>query len=109
MTLFKKLERGLKEAIEYKEGNKKVAARVHEHKTIVFKPVPIMKPNQIKKLRLSLGLSQKEFANCLAVSHETVAKWEQGGNQPQGVALRLMDILANQGEDLIKELTSSCA
>lgn len=103
MTLFKKLERGLKEAIEHKKGNKAVAARVHEHKTIVFKPVPIMKPNEIKKLRLSLGLSQKEFANFLAVSYETVAKWEQGGNQPQGVALRLMDILANQREDLIKE------
>ncbi|WP_338635777.1 helix-turn-helix domain-containing protein [Spirobacillus cienkowskii] len=107
MTLFKKLERGLKEATLYKEGKKNAAARVHDHKTIEFKPVTLMKPNQIKKLRLSLGLSQKEFANFLAVSHETVAKWEQGGNKPKGVALRLMDILANQGEDLIKKVSSN--
>ncbi|MBX9838511.1 MAG: hypothetical protein K2X69_09390 [Silvanigrellaceae bacterium] len=109
-TLFNKLERGLKEAIEYKKGNKKVAARVHEHEAIEFKPVPVMKPSQIKKLRISLGLSQKEFANCLAVSWETVAKWEQvGGNQPQGSALRLMEILEQQGENLVNDLKKTAS
>jgi DNA-binding transcriptional regulator YiaG len=36
------------------------------------------------------------------LSYEIDVKWEQGENQPQGVELRLNLLLANQGEDLIK-------
>ncbi|MES2615705.1 MAG: helix-turn-helix domain-containing protein [Bdellovibrionota bacterium] len=93
MTLFEKLEKGLQEAIEYQKGNTTVAKRIHHKEDVKFKPIQQMKPNDIKSLRLSLGLSQKEFSDALGVSYETVAKWEQGGNKPQGIALRFMQLI----------------
>ena len=48
MTLFKKLERGLKEAIEYKKGKKEVAAKVHELKSKVVSDRILLK-NKSKK------------------------------------------------------------
>lgn len=32
----------------------------------------------IKKIRIELGLSRKEFAKAIGMSHRTVAAWEQG-------------------------------
>ena len=104
MTLFKKLEKGLGEAIEYQKGNTKIAKRVHHHEGIKFKPIQILKPKQIKELRISLGLNQKEFSDALGVSFETVAKWEQGGNKPHGIALRFMEIISNH-RNIIQEIS----
>jgi DNA-binding transcriptional regulator YiaG len=41
-----------------------------------------MDKEQIKKIRFSLDLSQKEFAKKLNVTIHTVQSWEQGVNQP---------------------------
>ena len=36
----------------------------------------------IKKLRLSLGMNQIEFGNCLNVTKQSVSNWENGNIQP---------------------------
>ncbi len=41
-----------------------------------------MDKEQIKKVRFSLDLNQKEFAKRLNVSIQTVQSWEQGISEP---------------------------
>jgi putative transcriptional regulator len=48
-------------------------------------------PTTVKKTRDRLGCSQAIFARFLGVSISTVRNWEQGVNQPEHVARRLMD------------------
>lgn len=42
-----------------------------------------MKPEEIKNIRLKLGLSQQDFASSLGVSFATVNRWENGKAKPQ--------------------------
>lgn len=41
-----------------------------------------MNKEQIKKVRFSLDLNQKDFAKMLKVSIHTVQSWEQGISEP---------------------------
>ena len=47
---------------------------------------------RVSKLRGRLKLSQPVFAQALNVSAETVRSWEQGKRQPDGAALRLLQL-----------------
>ncbi|MGL4631544.1 MAG: helix-turn-helix domain-containing protein [Leadbetterella sp.] len=42
-----------------------------------------MTPSEIKSLRLSLGMTQAEFAKAVGVTHKrTVCNWEKGHRKP---------------------------
>lgn len=56
-----------------------------------------------KKLRKSLGLSQRMFAKALGISEKTVEKWEQGVNPIKGTASRLL-YLIDQDHSLMDKL-----
>ena len=43
---------------------------------------------RLKSLRNSRKLSQKDFAQALRVSQQTVASWESGRTEPSNTALR---------------------
>ena len=43
---------------------------------------------RLKSLRNSKKLSQKDFAQALRVSQQTVASWESGRTEPSNTALR---------------------
>lgn len=45
-------------------------------------------PQQVKKVRLQLKLSQEELAQCLGVSFATVNRWENGRTKPSKLALK---------------------
>ena len=47
-----------------------------------------------------LNLSQSLFALLLNVSLKTVQAWEQSVNKPSGAALRLLNIISEQPEDI---------
>lgn len=49
-----------------------------------------MTPKQIKELRLSLMLTQKEFGELFGVSRMTVYAWETGRYTPSFRVQRLM-------------------
>lgn len=57
-----------------------------------------MTPEQIKSLRLALGLSQDEFAEKLGYdgphAHQTVSKLELGIKAPSGPVRRLLEIMS---------------
>lgn len=56
-------------------------------------PAVTMTPAEIRTVRETLGMSQPVFASILSVSVNTVRAWEQGLQQPNGTALRLIAIL----------------
>ena len=71
------------------------AARKNELKAKVFvKPVKKYDAESVKKLRLSLNLTQAMFAGMLGVSQKTVEAWESGRNTPMGPASRVLDLLS---------------
>ncbi len=53
----------------------------------------LLPPSEIRGLRKSLGLSQKEFEKLLGVSSPTVCRWEKGAVQQHKVADNLMRVL----------------
>lgn len=68
--------------------NKKLKARVF------VKPVKKYDAEGVKKLRMSLGMTQTMFAGLLGVSQKTVEAWESGRNIPMGPASRVLDLLS---------------
>ncbi len=58
---------------------------------------PLLKPQQIKKLRQSLRVSQPVFARYLNTSESTIEKWETGAKHPSGMALRLLAVVQKHG------------
>ncbi len=73
----------------------KKAARNKELKTRIFvKPVKKYDAEGVKKLRLSLHMTQTLFAGMLGVSQKTVEAWESGRNIPMGPASRVLDLLS---------------
>jgi putative transcriptional regulator len=60
---------------------------------------------RIARIRDGLRLSQAVFAMALNVSAETVRAWEQGKREPDGAALRLLQI-AEQHPEWIMETVS---
>lgn len=52
-----------------------------------------MKPNEIVRMRESLGLSQEALARLLVVSFASVNRWENGHSVPSGPVLILLQAL----------------
>jgi putative transcriptional regulator len=85
--LFNEMISGFVEAKKYRAG-KKAKVRVSR---AAFEPV-LMKPKEIRGIRIHLGFSQPEFAEFLCTHVATVRSWEQGSRKPQNSALRLLAI-----------------
>ena len=51
--------------------------------------------------RLSVGMSQTEFAQLLGVSVRTLQEWEQGRREPSGAARMLLRIAATNPEAIL--------
>ena len=62
---------------------------------------------EIKKIRLSLNVSQAVMAKLLGVSVLTVQSWEQGVRKPSHMACRFLGEIANSPEHWKNRLTES--
>jgi len=61
-----------------------------------------MSPQQIKRIRGVLGLTQQALANFIGASQVSVARWETGVHEPQGAnlkALRELEQKAKKGKN----------
>jgi DNA-binding transcriptional regulator YiaG len=65
-----------------------------------------MTPDQIKKLRGSLGLSQIELAEAIKVNRGTISSWEKGHKSPQSRNIEKMLALSNKPKKWV-ELTTT--
>ncbi len=85
--LFKDMMSGFGEAVKYRRGEK-ARLRVARFSSVS----PVLKPREIRKVRTTLDLSQKDFARYLGTSVACIRSWEQGTRRPQSAALRLLAI-----------------
>lgn len=62
-----------------------------------LKPLP---PEDIKRIRTRLGVSQATFAALLNVPRNTAISWENGLRKPSGAALKLLSLVRQKPEIL---------
>ena len=56
----------------------------------------LMEGRKIKRIRLSLGLTQEEFAHRLGVTLCTVNRWENNKSIPNRLALKQLERFAER-------------
>ena len=56
-------------------------------------PPPLLGPDDVRKTRKELGVSQPVFADFLGTSPSTVRSWEQGQKVPSPMARRLLGLM----------------
>ena len=57
-----------------------------------------MSPQQIRRLRKSLKLTQQAFGKRLGVPQVTVGRWEAGMHEPRGLSLKALRELAEKAK-----------
>ena len=76
------------------EGLNEVLADTEEKKLkrhhVTYVPVTAYTKEQVKQIRRSTGMSQRNFARYMGISPKTVEAWEAGRNKPVGSACRLL-------------------
>jgi len=70
---------------------------LREFDAICLPPVKDYSAEEIQRLRLKSHASQGVFAAYLNTSKSTVQKWEQGAKKPNGPSLKLLNLVAEKG------------
>ena len=65
---------------------------------------PTLSPEEIRAVRIRMGVSQPIFAAVLNVSPETVRAWEQGKREPDGATVRLVQIADEHPEVFLRQV-----
>lgn len=63
--------------------------------------VETLSPERIRALREQARVSQSVFAAMLNTSVSTVRKWEQGDKHPSGPSLKLLNLVARKGLEIL--------
>ncbi len=69
--------------------------------SLCLPPIKEYSANQIKRLRLKNKVSQSVFAAYLNTSPSTVQKWEAGQKRPNGSSLKLLNLVAEKGLNVL--------
>jgi putative transcriptional regulator len=77
------------------------ATTLREFDALCLPPVKVFSPTQIKRLRERNKASQAVFAAYLNTSPSTVQKWEQGQKRPNGPSLKLLNLVAERGLEVL--------
>ncbi|MBD2359387.1 helix-turn-helix transcriptional regulator [Tolypothrix sp. FACHB-123] len=67
----------------------------------IKKPLAIKQPEVgqlIRKVRLSAGLTQEQFANTLGVTYSTLNRWENGHTKPSPLAMEKIERMLQEME-----------
>lgn len=70
---------------------------LREFDAMCLPPVKHYTAQQIKRIRVRNKASQGVFAAYLNTSKSTVQKWEQGQKKPNGPSLKLLNLVAEKG------------
>ena len=68
-------------------------AKYTVRQVVVVVPPPLIGPDDVRKTRKELGVSQPVFADFLGTSPSTVRSWEQGQKVPSPMARRLLGLI----------------
>lgn len=77
------------------------AKKMREYDKFCLPPLRPFSAAMIKRLRLRSRLSQVVFAAALNTSPSTVRQWEQGLKQPSGTSLKLLNLVATRGVEVL--------
>ncbi len=97
VKVFEELQEALADSLRYEQSGP-VNLRVTE----LPKPLKLMRPAEIRQIRVSLNASQALFALFLNVSANTVESWEQGTRRPRRAALKLLNIAKKRPQALLE-------
>ncbi|MEO7145907.1 MAG: DNA-binding transcriptional regulator [Bryobacteraceae bacterium] len=70
---------------------------MREFDDLCLTPVRLLRPKEIRALRLREGASQAVFARYLNVTTGLVSQWERGEKHPRGASLKLLALVAKNG------------
>ena len=96
--ILKDVHEGAKDLLDAGLINK---VTMTEFDALCLSPTKKLSARQIKKLRTDCKVSQPVFAKYLNVQPVTIKKWESGEKQPSGPALKLLNVIKNNGLDAI--------
>ncbi len=68
-----------------------------------------MRPEEIKFIRKTFDLSQRDLAKALNVAPYTVARWEAGGNAPTGLQQEVLRALHQSAVETASRTDNSAA
>lgn len=74
---------------------------MREFDQLCLKPVPLLRPAEIKRIRESANVSRAVFAAILNTSKSSVQKWEIGQKRPTGTALKLLHLVQKNGLEAV--------
>jgi len=74
---------------------------LREFDALCLPPIKNFSALQIKKIRERNRASQTVFAAYLNTSTSTVQKWERGEKKPNGPSLKLLNLVATKGLDVL--------
>ena len=74
---------------------------LHEFDALCLPPIKQYTATQIKRIRTQNKASQGVFAAYLNTSKSTVQKWEQGVKKPNGPSLKLLNLVAEKGLEVL--------
>lgn len=75
--------------------------KLREYELLCISPVRELSPSQIKRIRLHEKISQSVFAKYLNTSPSTVSQGKQGEKHPRGTSLKLLNLVANKGIEIL--------
>jgi putative transcriptional regulator len=87
---FAELVGSMREALEHAQGKRSLRT------TTLPRPPASFSRRAVRQVRIRLRASQTVFASYLNVSTKLVQAWEAGRRRPDGPALVLLHIAANQ-------------
>jgi putative transcriptional regulator len=85
LSLSEKLIQSAKQAEAHSAGTKKLRTTVIE-----VLPIPDYNPQQIKSIRIRLGLTQSIMGGIVGVSVKSIEAWETGYRRPSSSAMRVL-------------------
>jgi len=74
---------------------------LREFDALCLPPVKEFSALEIKRIRTRVKASQGVFAAYLNISKSTVQKWEQGAKKPNGPSLKLLNLVAEKGLEVL--------
>lgn len=81
----------------------------NEKESFLINHIPIYSCIDVKNIRATMHMTQKQFSEAFGVSIKTVEAWENGRNRPNGVAMRLLEMCDKKPDlfmnlDIIKKI-----
>jgi putative transcriptional regulator len=74
---------------------------MREFDALCLPPIKVYNSEEIKHIRIKNNASQAVFAAYLNTSPSTIQQWEQGQKKPNGLSLKLLNLVEQKGIEIL--------